>query len=95
MYLFAEQIDGWDEGVVGVHVLVPDGELVTEEDIAEEGQICGAVSWGNNDYVDIKLKYVSDGQIEGTEAIMMSLKSKDSLGNSLPVLSGTGTISDS
>jgi len=25
----------------------------------------------------------------------MSLKSKDSLGNSLPVLSGTGTISDS
>ena len=90
-----EQIDGWDEGVVGVHVLVPDGELVTEEDIAEEGQICGAVSWGNNDYVDIKLKYVSDGQIEGTEAIMMSLKSKDSLGNPLPVLSGTGTISDS
>ena len=45
--------------------------------------------------MDIKLHYVSDNTLEGTEEIIMSLKSKDSLQNTLPNLTATGTISDS
>ena len=85
----------------GVSIFKLDPTVVYEDgssqadDIAAFGILNGHVVWGTEDYVDIKLRYVSDETLEGTEEITMSLHPTDSLGNSVPALTATGTISDS
>ena len=89
-----EQADGASVFKLDPTIVYEDGTNQAT-DIDEEGILNGIVVWGNEDYMDIKLHYVSDNTLEGTEEIIMSLKSKDSLQNTLPNLTATGTISDS
>lgn len=76
----------------GIHIWNPEQD--TPELRLAEGDAFGGIVFQDG-VGTLVIDYINDTQAEGTETITMVLKASDSLGNTVPALTCSATISDS